>query len=200
VGAEEDIVSEQRWQKVGEKELTEFQEAPQTWLAAQMSPEMPWLLVHADDGVIWGWLKPDGILVLSSDIAEIRAKHPAIGVVLRVETVQQVRVFGPGGELLMWRDGAGFCGRRIMDGGAVPEGAWEESHILWGTRVAGSAEFTVLQEGQQGPVHAVPLPVTGGSRAALTVRQYVERVDQYQAAVTLSRLVRLGLYEPQRGG
>jgi len=57
----------------------------------------------------------------------------------------------------------------------------------------------LLQEGQQGPQHAVPLPVPGRRRAALTVRHYVAPDEEGQAVVVLSRLRDLGLYEPGKG-
>ena len=44
-----------------------------------------WLLAHADDGVIWGEFRPDG-LHISSDA------FPHISPSLRVETLQQMRV------------------------------------------------------------------------------------------------------------
>ncbi len=60
----------------------------------------------------------------------------------------------------------------------------------------------MLEEGQQGPVHAVPFSVPPRLHAALTVRHYIEPEpeDCNQAAVTLSRLVQLGLYPAQAGG
>jgi CRISPR-associated protein (TIGR03984 family) len=191
-------MSAQRWEQVEIDET--FTSEPRNWLAARMSEGMAWLLAHADDGVIWGRMQPDGALILSSDVAELPPKYPAIAVGLRAKTLQQARIFGPAGELLVWRAGNGFRGRCIMDGGDAPADAWQEQHLLWGMRAMAAADFTVLQEGQQGPVHAVPLSVPGGKRAALTVRHYVDSGDQNQAVVSVSRLVRLGLHETQGGG
>jgi len=192
-------MSEQLWREINSEERAQFLTAPRSWLASQMTPEMPWLLVHADDGVIWGWRQADGVLALSSEVAGLSARYPTLAVKLRQETLQQARVFGPAGEVLVWRSDNGFDGRRIMDGESLPAGAFHEQHLLWGGRVAGNESFTVLEEGSQGQVHAVPLPVPGRQRAALTVRHYAETDRQGQAAVVLSRLFDLGLYKPGKG-
>ncbi len=188
----------QHWQGVDMREA--FAPDLRGWLAQQMTQEMPWLLVHADDGVIWGRRAADGELLLSSDVPEIKARYPSTAVTLRVETLQQARVFGPAGELLVWRSEPGFAARRIMDGPNAPADAWEEPHLLWGRRVWEAAGFSVLEEGQQGPVHAVPFVAPAGRRAALTVRHYIQPDNQGQAVVTLSRLVQLGLLQAQAGG
>lgn len=175
-----------------------FRSGVRGWLAARMIEGMDWLLVHADDGVIWGRREPDGTLLLSSDVFDDRSQYPAIAVELRVETLQQARIFGPAGELLVWREGAGFRGRSIMDG-ERSENAWHEQHILWGAASKQMTGFTLLEEGQQGPQHAVPLAVPARRRTALTVRHYVEPDDRGQAAIIFSRLVNLGLFEFQKG-
>ena len=140
--------------------------------------------------------------MISSDVSDITARYPSISVPLRTETLLQARVFGPAGELLIWRTATGFAGRRIVDTPTVSPDIWDESHLLWGTRTMDAAGFSVLEEGQQGPVHAVPLLVPPRRRAALTVRHYVEPEPECynQAVVTLSRLVQVGLYQAQTGG
>ena len=169
------------------------------WLQTHMSKEMRWLLIHADDGVIWGRREPDGSLLLSSDVFDVKSQYPAIAVELRAETLQQARLFGPGGELLVWRDGAGFQGRRIMDGDGRSKDVWHEQHILWGETTKQMTGFSLLEEGQQGPQHAVPLTVPPGRRAALTVRHYLAPDENGQAVIELSRLVDLGLFDPMKG-
>ena len=168
------------------------------WLAAHMSEGMPWLLIHADDGVIWGKLDKDGKLILSSDVFDSQTQYPAIAVELRALTIQQARVFGPAGELLIWREGPHWRGRVIMDGEVLPDQAWQEQQLLWGTASRQSQGFALLIEGAQGPQHAVPLVVSGQQRVVLTVRHYVTCDDEGQAAIVLSRLVDLGLYEPRK--
>ncbi len=184
-------MSEPIWQ--AETVDAAFAADPRAWLAARMTAEMPWLLAHADDGVIWGRREPDGALILSSDVFSSAAKYPAIAVPLRALTLQQARIFGPGGELLLWRTDGGFAARRIADG-ANAEDIFEEDHLLWGTRrqFAIQAGFTLRDEGEQGPQHAVPLEVGDGERAALRVRHCVAYDPPSDMAyVALSRLVDL---------
>lgn len=183
----------QHWQPVDVRE--DFSPDLRGWLAKHMTTEMPWLLVHAYDGVIWGRRAADNKVLLSSEVPEIKARYPSIEVTLRAETLQQARVFGPAGEVLVWRSEAGFTARRIMDGPHAPVDAWEEPHILWGRRIWEASGFCVLEEGQQGPLHAVPFVAPAGRRAALIVRHYIQPDNQGQAVVALSRLVQLGLLQ-----
>jgi CRISPR-associated protein (TIGR03984 family) len=171
----------------------EFFSSLRGWLADKMAPEMPWLLVHADDGVIWGRRTEDGKLIASSDVFGDKSRYPEIAVDLRVDTLQQVRVFGPAGELFIWRSGESFAGRSITDGPDTPENAFEEKHLLWGqgAQRVFQQDFTLLAEGQQGPRHAVPLVVDGKRRPALRIRHYVDYDGEGQAFVHLSRLVDL---------
>lgn len=163
------------------------------WLAAQTTPGMPWLLVHADDGVIWGRLQLDGKLILSSDVFDDKSRYLAVAVDLRVETMQQARIFGPAGELLIWRNGDNFDARLIADGPDKPDDVLEEKHLLWGqgTNRVLQQGFTLLVEGQQGPCHAVPLIADGNWRPALKVWHYINYDSDGQAFIYLSRLVDL---------
>ncbi|MGC8779808.1 MAG: type III-D CRISPR-associated protein Csx19 [Anaerolineae bacterium] len=180
------------------EDLGQFEEDARRWLAEHMSADRPWLLVHADDGVIWGRREPDGGLLLSSDIFDLKSRYPAIAVELRAATVQQCRIFGKGGEILIWREGPQFRGRIIHDGDTKKLDSWDEQHLLWGNPLEEREGFSLLEEGRQGPQHAVPIVVPRTRRAALTVRHYVEQDDRGQAVVVLSRLVDLGLYEAQK--
>ena len=185
-------MSEPLWRPM--EDFSGLEEDVRSWLTRHMSEDMPWVLVHADDGVIWGRRQPDGSLVLSSDVFDLKSRYPAIAVELRPETLQQVRLFGPAGELLIWRNEGRLQGRSIMDGAAQTGDAWQEQHLLWGTSTEQREGFSILKEGQQGPQHAIPIAVSGAQRAALTVRHYAQS-DQYgQAIVGLSRLVNLGLF------
>lgn len=175
-------------------EITEkFFSSLRGWLAAKTTPDMKWLLVHADDGVIWGRREPDGSLLLSSDVFDLKSRYPTIAVELRTETLQQARVFGETGEILVWREGAGFKARKIVDGSKTPENTFEVNHLLWGQGQPAlpRQDFTLLVEGQQGPCHAVPRIINGNRRPALKVRHYIDYDDYGQAFVCLSRLVDL---------
>lgn len=175
--------------KIDEKFLSDLR----GWLTTKAMQGMPWLLVHADDGVIWGRREADGSLLLSSDVFDVKSRYPSIAVELRTETLQQARIFGEAGEILVWRDGGEFKAREIADGGQTPADAFEEMHLLWGQgRPAPPQQgFTLLVEGEQGPCHAVPLVVKDKRRPALEVRHYIDYDNDGQAFVYLSRLVDL---------
>ncbi len=172
-----------------------FAADPRRWLAAQASDGVPWLLAHADDGVIWGCWEPDGKLVLSGDVFHDPTRYPAIAIPLRAETLQQARLFGPAGELLVWRTANGFAARLIEDGPRPPANALpDQINLLWGRDVRNAEArdgFVLLEEGQQGLRHAPPLTPPLQRRPALVVRHYVEYDDQGQAYICLSRLVDL---------
>lgn len=172
-----------------------FREDPRTWLAQQMSANMPWLLAHADDGVIWGKWQENGSLLLSSDVFGDPAMYPSIAVPLRAVTLQQARVFGPAGDLLVWRTGGGFTARLLVDDQLELDALPKEEHLLWhlGNRVKTDQEagFAVLQEGQQGQRHAPPVIPQGRQRPRLIVRHYVDYDEKGQAFIALSRLVNL---------
>lgn len=184
-------MSEPLWKPIDD--LSSLEKDVRSWLARRMSEDMPWLLVHADDGVIWGRRQPDGRLLLSSDVFDLKSRYPTIAVELRPETLQQMRIFGKAGELLIWRDEGRFQGRSIMDGDVQWGDAWQEQHLLWGTSIEQREGFSLLREGQQGSQHAIPIGVSGTQRAALSVRHYVQSDEYGQALVGLSRLVRVGL-------
>ena len=176
-------------------DLATFCEDPRGWLAKQMHQDMPWLLAHADDGVIWGKLQDNGTLLLSSDVFADPEDSPSVAVPLRALTLQQARLFGPVEELLIWRTDEGFAGRLLNDDQLELETLPDEEHLLWHqgnpVKVEQKAGFALLQEGQQGQRHAPPLIPQGKRRPALTVRHYVDYDGEGQAYIALSRLVRL---------
>ena len=182
-------MNDARWQPAPPD--ADFESDTRTWLEGQLSEGKPWLLVHADDGVIWGKLDENEKLILSSDVFDSPAEYPAIAVELRAATIQQARVFGLAGELLVWRTGEGFAGRQIADGQTTPDDAYEETQLLWGVvkETRSDKGFTLLVEGQQGQCHAVPLTLAYPQRAGLKVRHYVSYDDHSQAYVDLSRLM-----------
>lgn len=186
-------MNQQSWQQIDVDDG--FHADPRTWLAQRMRPDRKWLLVHADDGVIWGRREPDGALRLSSDVFDVQSQYPALAVKLRAATLLQARVFGPAGELLVWRETTGFKAREIADGAARPLtalGDQDERHLLWGQGEKRTVknDFTRLDEGVQGPQHAVPIVVSVG-RPVLVVRHYVAYDEEGQAYVAMSRLVDL---------
>ncbi|HOK59107.1 MAG TPA: CRISPR-associated protein Csx19 [Methanothrix sp.] len=140
-----------------------------------------WLLAHADDGVIWGELRDDGLHLSSNAFNKISPP-------LRAETLQQARLFGPQAEILVWKDNATWRGRLIQDGAGKAEDTFDEMHLLWGTEVEERQDgFTLLREGREGLRHAPPLPDDAQPPIRLKVRHYVA-YDAGQAYIAYSRL------------
>mgnify|MGYP000051418742 CR=1 FL=1 len=143
-----------------------------------------WLLAHADDGVIWGEVR-DGRLHLSCDV------FPSISPPLRAITLQQVRLFGPEAELLLWKDENGWRARIIQDRSGNDEG-YDETYLLWGTTIEKWQDgFALLREGREGLRHAPPLPENVHLPVRLRVRHYLAYDPDGQACVAYSRLVAL---------
>ncbi len=166
------------------------------WLQRQATQYgLKWLLAHADDGVIWG--KADqGELVTSDSIT------PEVSPPLRRETLQQVRLFAPYAELLLWRDGDDqWHARLIRDAKEVETPVWREAideyQILWGTHAEPlSNGFTLMTDGLQGLRHAVPLEVRGTFKEEyrplrLWVRHYIKEDEDGFARIVVSRLLDL---------
>ena len=176
-------------------DVEEFSQDPRAWLVKRMNADMPWLLAHADDGVIWGKRQADGTLLLSSDVFSDPEAYPSVAVLLRAITLQQARIFGPAGELLIWRTDEDLAGRMVKDEHMLLKAMPDEQHLLWHqgnpVKIDQTAGFAMLQEGQRGQRHAPPVIPQGKRRPALTVRDYVDYDDEGQAYIALSRLVGL---------
>ncbi len=185
------------------------------WLAAQAKAYQMtapcYLLAHANDGVIWGRLGEDGRLLTSHDalcdtevsdkwdvsrVKTAKANLPS----LRIETLQQARLFNKQVELYVWRDGDGeWHGRLLANAPAEETADWseffDEPQLLWGTHGTHLAHgFTLLEDGAQGLYHAVPVKLKLNAKESgatpppqLNVRHYLSREGVTQVAV--SRLV-----------
>lgn len=169
----------------------EFDADLATWFVKQAKDGMRFFLAHADDGVIWGRVEGERLTFAGDSHPET----PETKVKLRKETLQRARLFGPSGELYVWRVDSGFRGRLIADGESVSDDCIPDCYWLWGTLGDKGREadgFTLLVEGKQGLRHAPP--ITGLSkeqRAMLTVRHYVEYDAHDQAYIVGSRLTGL---------
>jgi CRISPR-associated protein (TIGR03984 family) len=127
---------------------------------------------------------------------------------LRLNTLQQVRLFGPQAEVLLWRDGdekgKARWRARLISEEEVESAAWsddfDESQMVWGTDVVLSLppnpppHFTLMSDGAQGLRHAVPLQVAGefderSRPLRLIVRNYLEEDETGFVRVAASRLV-----------
>lgn len=170
------------------------------WLetkATDKDKNYQYLLAHADDGVIWGYVK-DGELKTSYEA------FPQISPPLIPVTLQQLRLFGKHSELHLWRTAPGqFVGRVIRDKVDDIHGkCFDEYQILWGDRWRDCQNgFTLVVEGQRGLRHAFPQEVKNdpkyfGTRKnpkhslRLKLRHYIIHDEETgQARVYLSRLV-----------
>jgi CRISPR-associated protein (TIGR03984 family) len=166
-----------------------------TWVEQQSSADRPWLLAHADDGVIWGRRNDDGRLITSHQLAS-HVSPP-----LRLLTIQQAFVFGErGGDVRLWRGEDGWQARLITD--ASDAESIDETQVLWGTEVINNYPdqgFTHVRETrQQGLDHVVPLVVTPHQLAHRQLRLLVRHFIEYneatgEARLGLSRLVKVFL-------
>lgn len=167
--------------------ITQFSGGLVSWLADQAHQrELDTLLAFADDGVIWGKLEK-GQWIFSGNL------FPAVKVELRPETLREVHLFSQKGELLMWRNASGFS-YRFIGGKDEPHG--EENVIegvfrLWGIGKLVNNGFTLMEEGQQGFLHAPPVADALERKAQLRVRHYIAYDDDGQASIMYSRLVAL---------
>jgi CRISPR-associated protein (TIGR03984 family) len=166
---------------------------------------LKYLLAHADDGVIWGRLDGE-VLRIARDAAGENREAFACSPPLRVETLQQARLFGELAELLVWREDAGWKARLIRDE-VAEQIAWKEAidehQLLWGTHgTALEMDFTLFRDGTQGLRHALPMAlVTGAADGKATphrllVRHYL--ADEDFARIVASRLVDLVLDQGDR--
>lgn len=169
------------------------------WLQTQARQHgFKWLLAHADDGVIWGKVE-NGQLVTSHDAIQGSAEAQKVCPPLRLQTLQQARLFSDNAELLLWCDGSNQWHARLIRNAADGEtpaftDAMDEPQILWGTDPLPLGNgFTLMSDGAQGLRHVVPLNVTGKFTEQtrplrLWVRHYVQEDDKGFARIVASRL------------
>jgi len=177
-------------------QVEEFEnnDALHAWLVEQASQyHLNYLLAHAEDGVIWGRFD-DGKLTTAEKVflkPDFKVDFPS----LRLLTLQQCRIFGINGEVLLWRSGEKWRSRFV---GNPEVDKIAESQILWGTHGNKQGNFTLLWDGSQGLKHAVPFTdiELGDSnllikRVRLLVHHYIHYDDLGLARISLSRLVDL---------
>lgn len=160
-------------------------QALQNWLLEQTSAlNAPFLLAFAQDGVIWGGAE-NGMALSGS-------AYPQISPPLDPATLISLRLFGPVGEALLWRDEGVFKARVLREGEGESTCFREYEMLLWGTADeldAPQPPFRLYREGAQGFLHAPPVDYP---RAALTARDYLAYdQDTGQAYVRWNRLVGL---------
>ncbi|MCL6448962.1 MAG: TIGR03984 family CRISPR-associated protein [Armatimonadetes bacterium] len=186
--------------------LENFEKDPGGWFCKQNTGVKAWLLVHADDGIIWGEIR-GGQLITAREIFGEKAAP-----LLRAQTIQQARLFGPEAEIRVWREENSFRACRIEDEPGGKMESFDEDHFLWGTKCLEQRNgFTRVAEGARGFVQAVPLVVPdeafdaeasalrhGHHPLRLGVRHYIEYDPDGQAYISLSRLT--GIWYEKIGG
>ena len=168
------------------------------WLQSKAKQyQLKYLLAHADDGVIWG-LFDNAKLTIANQVFTEFSFPP-----LRLSTLQQCRIFGQQGEVLLWKDGEKCKARFIED---LTAEKIEERQILWGTHGKKQNNFTLLWDGSQGLKHAVPFTDIdlNGERLVkpvrLIVHHYIDYNEDGLASIYLSRLVDLTTKEKDDDG
>ncbi|MBO0348511.1 TIGR03984 family CRISPR-associated protein [Phormidium pseudopriestleyi FRX01] len=189
--AETVCMSKQLCTKIGIDDIVD-DETFTAWLEKQAQQwQLDYLLAHAEDGVIWGYFKDSKLTTAN----HVFPQFPA----LRLFTLQQCRIFGYPGEVLVWRTGSGLQARLVQDNNGT-ERLPDEKQILWGTQGKEKNGFTLLSDGQEGLKHAVPLTgIDFESQSEkmhrpvrLVVRHYIDYDNKSGVArIFLSRLVSL---------
>jgi len=153
-----------------------------TWLEQQANTHnFRWLLAHADDGVIWGEVRDDGLHLSTS----------LFGPELRAKTLQMARLFGEAGELYLWKSNNGWSARLVLEGKGSTKEYYDEHHLLWGTHVEKSKDgFILLRHGEEGLRHAPPFRTENDKiTLVLNVRHFMGYDNEEQAYVDFSRLM-----------
>lgn len=201
-----------------------------TWLLTNAPAGSYWLLAHQENVVIWGKITEDPATnsrtLTTADQAPLdvgKGEKAAIPP-LRLELLLHCRLFGLGGELLLWRTEEGWQARSYQeadDQAALPTAAAveyidtveyiDEEQILWGTQREEAtaatrlpAGFTLVADGAEGLRHAIPLTGLGFAQdqprnlyrpLRLKVRHYLAQDGDGMLYIGGSRLVNLVVYK-----
>jgi CRISPR-associated protein (TIGR03984 family) len=190
-------------QEISTKKISESVE---NWLQQQIITkdyQFPYLLAHADDGVIWGRFDVNTGNLVTSKQAFPECNFPS----LRLLTLQQCRLFGEAGEIMLWNSDGQWHARLILQSQVLnllenqQIGVITEEQIIWGTQGKINDNFTLLSDGFQGLKHAVPIAVeesyfsTNKQELYRPVRLELNHYFSYDkdgiARIFLSRLVSL---------
>jgi len=157
------------------------------WLSQQIQKyNLRWLLAHADDGVIWGEMRQDGLHLSSRQFPEVSPS-------LRFITLKEARLFNENAEMHLWSDGKTWKGTLIEEDGSEAE-CYDESYLLWGTKKGETKDgFTLVYHGVEGLCHAPPVSIDDGVQFQINikVRHFLDYDPDGQAYIAFSRLVSL---------
>jgi CRISPR-associated protein (TIGR03984 family) len=181
------------------------------WLLGEKEANEPegarglaWALAHCDDGVTWG--RHD---------ASAKVWHfgnqaiPEVSPSIRPEALQELRVFGEAGEVLIWRTDAGLRGRMLLDASPGADRSNEsdflrpsnESRILRGDHVVEQCEHGFSRVGDRtGAEQVLPLEVTKEQLHAAQVRLEVRHYYQSDADTGAVRIAATRLVTLTAGG
>ncbi len=176
------------------------------WLIQQASHyQLSYLLAHADDGVMWGKFQLKEGKNSNHYILKTSEKPQ-----LRLSTLQQCRIFGETGEILLWNINNQWNARLISQTKISQLlqdrqiGSITEEQILWGTQGKINGDFTLLSDGTQGLRHSVPIIVEEKyfspnkkelyRPVRLEVHHYFNYDNDGLARIFTSRLVSLRTY------
>ncbi|MCS6954353.1 MAG: CRISPR-associated protein Csx19 [Bryobacterales bacterium] len=163
--------------------------------------DLRWALLHSDDGVTWGRFERERNAWRLSDAVKSDLCPP-----VREEWLQQLRLFGPKSEVLIWREEGGLWGRILLEEVARcplddvlrPS---EESRILLGDHVIAKLpdDFTHVGD-RAGLQQVLPLSVSTrdlqARRVRLKVRHYWEQYPASGAVrIAATRLVEVFVAE-----
>jgi CRISPR-associated protein (TIGR03984 family) len=158
-----------------------------------------WVLAHSDDGVTWG--RFDG------EAGRWRLGHDAVPDVsppIRPEALQELRLFGDGGEVMIWRSDEGLRGRLLEDAKgdsprdeADPLRPSEELRIVRGDRIRADAGggFTRVTDAT-GAEQVLPIALDDAHlrqhKVRLHVRHYwAQNAEDGTVRIAVTRLLKL---------
>ncbi len=160
-----------------------------SWLESQapsVCAQTSYLLAHGQVGIIWGRFDNQKLTTAEKIFhkRDFKVDLPK----LRLLTLQQGRIFGRNGEILLWRISETKFKWRFI--GNPNEDKIPESQILWGTNGLKRDNFTLLWDGSQGLKHAVPFTEIelNGDRLVKPVRLLVHHYIKYQQETGLARI------------
>lgn len=195
-------LSQELCQQVSTETLTD--KSLKDWLKLQAITkdyQLPYLLAHAEDGVIWGYFDINSDTLETSNETFPECKFSE----LRLLTLQQCRIFGENGEVFLWKSNGEWHSRLILQSKVSELIAKKqidfipETQVLWGTQGKTNGNFTLLCDGSQGLRHAVPITeinfIQDKKKQHRPVRLEVHHYFCYDqdglARIFLSRLVSL---------